>query len=193
MGGRKKKAVKTNLAKAKANRAAKKKKKAEVEKMADEALRRIEDLPQELKIQILHHLSITTIQKLNLPSSMLRSVLQAQESTWSQELVKSTWMPRMLTTSDTLALMKMAEEADLVPRCPVIKPSIYNHPCSILCPWFGPPKGWNKHFETNHRTYVGRNDSDDESYFDSDDEDLLPDEGESDSSFEFTEDLLFLP
>ena len=193
MGGRKKKAVKTNLAKAKANRAAKKKKKAEVEKMADEALRRIEDLPQELKIQILHHLSITTIQKLNLPSSMLRSVLQARESTGSQELVKSTWMPRMLTTSDTLALMKMAEEADLVPRCPVIKPSIYNHPCSILCPWFGPPKGWNKYFERNHRTYAGQNDSDDESYFDSDDEDLLPDEGESNSSFEFTEDLLFLP
>ena len=50
MGGRKKKAVKTNLAKAKANRAAKKKKKAEVEKMADEALRRIEDLPQELGV-----------------------------------------------------------------------------------------------------------------------------------------------
>ena len=81
MRGKKKKVVKTKLAKAKANRVAKNKKKVEVEKMADEALRRIEDLPQELKIQILHHLSITTIQKLNLPSSMLRSVLQAREST----------------------------------------------------------------------------------------------------------------
>ena len=85
---------------------------------------------------------------------------------------RSSWMPRILAFSDILALMKMAEEADVVPRCPVIKPSIYNHTCSTLCPWFAPPMGWNAFYGRKHSTYVGRNYSDDE--------DLLPDEGESD-------------
>ena len=58
-------------------RALEEKKKAEENEIADEAFTRIPNLPEELKMHILHHLSATLIEKLELPVSTLRAVLQA--------------------------------------------------------------------------------------------------------------------
>ena len=58
-------------------RALEEKRKAEENEIAEEAFTRIPDLPEELKMLILHHLSVSLIEKLELPISTLRAVLQA--------------------------------------------------------------------------------------------------------------------
>ena len=54
------------------------KKRAEENEIAEEAFTRIPELPEELKMLILHHLSVSLIEKLELPFSTLRSVMQVQ-------------------------------------------------------------------------------------------------------------------
>ena len=54
------------------------KKRAEENEIAEEAFTRIPELPEELKMLILHHLSVSLIEKLELPFSTLRSVMQAK-------------------------------------------------------------------------------------------------------------------
>ena len=58
-------------------RAFEEKRRAEENEIAEEAFTRIPDLPEELKMHILHHLSVSLIEKLELPISTLRAVLQA--------------------------------------------------------------------------------------------------------------------
>ena len=147
------------------------KRKAEEKIVADEACSRITSLPGELKIYILHHFSVKFLQRLNLPRSLLRLVLQAEEPNGSQELARSTWLPRLHTNEDRLALFRMAEEADLVPTCPVVKPSLYGHNCATFCPWFAPRGGWDalyeKHYQPESNLSEEENtDGDDEYDFD---------------------------
>ena len=54
------------------------KRRAEENEIAEEAFTRIPHLPEELKMLILHHLSVSLIEKLELPFSTLRSVMQAK-------------------------------------------------------------------------------------------------------------------
>ena len=63
-----------------ARRAFEEKKRAEENEIAEEAFTRIPALPEELKMHILHHLSATIIEKLELPISTLRAVLQVHIS-----------------------------------------------------------------------------------------------------------------
>ena len=133
--------------KRKEKKIAEEKRKAKEKVIADEACSRISDLPGELKIYILHHFSVKFLQRLDLPTSLLRLILQAEEPVGSEELVKSTWLPRIHTNEDRLALFRMAEQADLVPTCPVLKPSLYRHSCSTFCPWFAPRGGWDAMYE----------------------------------------------
>ena len=131
------------------------------EKIANEALKRIGALPQVVRTHILHFLEIKMLEGMKLPGHVLRAVLQAREPFGTKELVKSTWMHRIETYSDTYpdtqtkkqrkqtnkqtkeALFRLAERADLVPRCKVSTPSIYKHSCPALCPWFAPFGDWN--------------------------------------------------
>lgn len=80
----------------------------------------------------------------------LRLVLQAEEPSRSQELARSTWLPRIRSNEDKLALFRMAEEADLVPACPVVKLSLFRHTCATFCPWFAPKGSWNALFEEHY-------------------------------------------
>ena len=64
----------------KVKRAWEEKKRAEENAIAEEAFTHIPDLPEELKMQILHHLSVSLIEKLELPISTLRAVLQVHFS-----------------------------------------------------------------------------------------------------------------
>ena len=198
-----------------ARRAFEEKKRAEENEIAEEAFTRIPALPEELKMHILHHLTATLIEKLELPISTLRAVLQvhisyffqgwtilqptdckmleyssnrlqlllqAREPTGSQELVKWTWMHRVVFSAEWLALIRLAKKADLVPVCPVVKPSIFNHSCSNFCKWFAPQGGWEAFYAKNHARYVGRNaiELEEEEEEGSDVEDY-----ESDDSFEY--------
>ena len=133
------------------------KKRAEENVIAEEAFTYIPDLPEELKIQILHHLSVTLIEKLELPISTLRAVLQAREPTGTQELVKWSWMHRVVFSAELHALVRLAKKADLVPICPVVKPSIYDHSCSNFCKWFAPQGDWEAFYAKNLTHYLGRN------------------------------------
>ena len=90
-------------------------------------------------------------------------LLQAREPAGSRELMKWTWMHRVVFSGEWLALIRLAEKADLVPVCPVAKkplgrwtsswgPILYtpmevNHSCSIICNWFAPPGGWEAFYE----------------------------------------------
>ena len=66
------------------------KKRAEENEIAEEAFTRIPHLPEELKMLILHHLSASLIEKLELPISTLRAVLQAYLSflLYKQEVLR---------------------------------------------------------------------------------------------------------
>ena len=122
-------------------------------KIADEACVRITNLPEELQIHILHHLEVKQLQLLQLPPFTLRAVLQVQErnDTHAKELIKSTWLPRLLDKDDKLALLNLAKRAKLVPTCPVVKPSPYWHRCSSgFCAWFAPEGGWDSFHAKNH-------------------------------------------
>ena len=122
-------------------------------KIADEACVRITNLPEELQIHILHHLEVKQLQLLQLPPLTLRAVLQVQErnDTHAKELIKSTWLPRLLDKDDKLALLNLAKRAKLVPTCPVVKPSPYWHKCSSgFCAWFAPDGGWDSFHAKNH-------------------------------------------
>ena len=161
--------------KKKEKKIAEEKRKAEEKIIADEACSRIIGLPGELKIYILHHFSVKFLQKLNLPTSLLRLVLQAEEPSVSQELVRSTWLPRLDTNEDKLALFRMAEQADLVPTCPVLKPSLFGHNCATFCPWFAPRGGWDamyeKHYQPESNFSEEENTDEDEEYeFDEEEE-----------------------
>ena len=107
-------------------------------------------------------------------------LLQAREPTGSQELVKSTWMHRVVFSADWLALIRLASKSDLMPICPVVKPSIFNHSCSNFCKWFAPQGGWESFYAKNQARYLGRNPvelkEDEESDFEA---------YESDDSFEY--------
>ena len=122
-------------------------------KVADEACVRIMHLPEELKIHILHHLAVKQLELLHLPPITLRAVLQVQErdDRHAKELIKSTWLPRLLDKDDKISLFKMAKIARLVPNCPVVKPSSYWHRCeSGFCAWFAPEGGWDVFHAKNH-------------------------------------------
>ena len=96
-----------------AREAAEEKKRTEEEGIAEEACSRICHLPEELKISILHHLDLSLLHRLNLAGPHLCSVLQAKEAKGTQQLVMSTWLPRILTMEDKAALIDMAKDANL--------------------------------------------------------------------------------
>ena len=160
--------------KKKEKKIAEEKRKAEEKIIADEACSRITSLPGELKIYILHHFNVKLLQRLNLPSSLLRLVLQAKEVSGRQELVRSTWLARLDTNEDKLALFRMAEQTDLVPTCPVLKPSLFRHTCAAFCPWFAPRGGWDamyeKHYQPEFFSDEEFTDEDEEYEFDEEEE-----------------------
>ena len=73
-------------------RAFEEKRRAEENAIAEEAFKRIPDLPEELKIHILHHLSVTLIEKLELPTSTLRAVLQVHISLSPASFADGNWI-----------------------------------------------------------------------------------------------------
>ena len=93
---------------------------AQEEAAAEEACLRIAQLPQEIKIYILHFLRPRLIRKLRLPVPLLRSVLQAEEPNGTKELVENTWCHRLPSNKDKFALFKLARKASL---CSEVKPS----------------------------------------------------------------------
>ena len=109
--------------------------------------------------------------------------MQAREVIGRQELVKSTWIERVVFSAEWLALIRLAKRADLLPACPLVKPSIYNHSCSNFCSWFAPQGGWEAFYAKNHSRYAGRNEPDREESDGSDESDY--DGYESDESFEY--------
>ena len=121
--------------------------------IGDEALARLALLPKELQIYILHHLEVKQIQLLQFPPSTLRAVLQAGERTGTPptELVKKTWIKRIMDKDDKLTIFSMAKKAKLLPTCPVVKPSPYWHRCKAFCPWYAPDGGWDVFHATKHQ------------------------------------------
>ena len=122
-------------------------------KVGDEACWRIEMLPKELQIYILHQLEVKQLQLLQLPPSTLRAVLQAGEKDGApaKELVKSTWNKRILDKDDKIALHTLGKKAKLLPDCPVAKPSPYWHRCKAFCAWEAPDGGWDVFHATKHQ------------------------------------------
>ena len=95
------------------------------------------------------------IKKLKLPICLLKAVLQAEEPIGTQELVKFTWIHRLHSNKDRFALFKLAQEANLVPDCPVVKPTFMKHTCNALCPWFAPEGGWDSVYAAVPKSFAG--------------------------------------
>ena len=105
------------------------------------------------------------------------------EPTGTQELVKSTWMHRVVFSAEWLALTRLARKSDLVPICPVVKPSIFNHSCGNFCKWFAPQGGWEAFYAKDHARYLGRNPIELEGDENEEEDDF--EAYESDDSFEY--------
>ena len=86
---------------------------------------------------------------------MLRAVLLAEEPQGTQELIKFTWIHRLHSKKDRFALSKLAQEVNLVPDCPVVKPPFMVHICSALCSWFAPAGGWDAFFAEVPKRFAG--------------------------------------
>ena len=107
---------------------------------------------------------------------------QAREPTGTQELVRSSWLHRVVFSAEWLALIRLAKKADLVPACPVVKPSVFKHSCSNFCKWFAPQGGWEAFYAKNPVLYAGRNHSEEE---EDSEEGTDFEDYESDDSFEY--------
>jgi len=122
----------------------------EEDKIATEALRYVPELPEELKFYILHFFTPKNLVKLELPSGMLRAVLQVREVAGSGELARRSWKHRLghsgYMGGEAAALAAMAGRTGLVPGCPVVRPTVYPHTCRTFCSWFAPTGGWDKHY-----------------------------------------------
>ena len=94
--------------------------------------------------------------------------------------MRSSWLHRVVFSAEWLALIRLAKKADLVPDCPVVKPSVFNHSCSNFCKWFAPQGGWEAFYANNPVLYAGRNEEEEDSEEGTDFEDY-----ESDDSFEY--------
>ena len=152
---RKAEARKRGKAEMRQKKAAEEKRLARERAAADEACLRIFYLPEELKIYVLHFLNVRLIKKLKLPAPLLRAVLQAEELKGTQELIKFTWIHRLHSNRDRFALSKLAQEANLLPDCPVVKPPFMMHICNALCSWFAPDGGWDAVFALVPKRFAG--------------------------------------
>ena len=120
---------------------------AEEDEIATEALKHITDLPEELKIYILHFFTPRSLLQLQLPTDMLRVVLQAREAVGTVELGRRSWRHRLGLSAhgsgnqgEVAALAALAASTGLMPLCPVVRSTIVPHTCKPFCSWFPPHK-----------------------------------------------------